>query len=1002
VIFGRHRPATTLVALAVLTLIALALGATGPTVAPAQATPAPAPAPAAAAHAARSKLAPTAGEQAEDSLIQLHIDAMTPRIVTSTGPGTLSITGSLRNAGTEEVHNVEIRAQRGNRLRSEGDIRTALDGAADDDAVTPGFDQVTDDLAPGQQVPVRLDVPLRGATTNSLALQYSGIYDLLINVNGVPDGGTQARLGGVRTLLPVLGLPAVGDRPAEPGVGQASNQPRPVSMLYPIADQPRRLPTGPGEPVLLGDDQLAAELARGGRLDGLLDALESAAPAGSSLHNAICLAVDPDLLRTVADMSGGYRVRGPNGVETDGRGAPAAAGWLKRLRTDAAGRCVVALPYADADLVALSRAGLDDLTGYATITGARIAGEILGTPVRADTTWPADGLLDERSLSDYAKAGGRTVVLSTDAIAMSGHSGRSTTGGVVRLPTPGNTSTGLLADALVTLAAGGQSDQSTSDTSYGEITGSGTRGLGTLTSSDPVSPANSGAPLSDQDAIGAIAFRALSAASSTTTTPLLVAPPHQWDTTGVDARELLNSINTLITAGRLTPSPLANPNSATTGSSASLVYPLRAGAREVPTTVTARLRDARDVTAQLRSAAVPSPGVGVTPAQVFDPVAEGLLRASSAVWRGHPELSEQATTVITDRIRLMRSLVRVLEPPSPYALGDKSAPLPITLANGLPVAMRVRLVLSDTPGLQISSIAPNPIPPIPPMGRLQLKANAQLTRSGQFSVEARLTTATGAPLGMPSRLLLRSTVYGTITLWLTGTAGLLLVILAVRRITRRLRGSAAPGRRSASTPAAPPAPPATPDIPAAPPTTPATPAATAPRAPGGVTSPTPVTSARAVTPMTSVASPNAASPRGATMGQRNPAGRNPADQAPVNRPAPNRGAPNRVATSRGTPPKVAPARVTTNPIGPARSTANPVGPARSTANPVGPARSTANRGAALGTVNRNTGRRDIPPGSHPAATPAADPPPTSPPVTSVPPRTGRDPETTVPVHPTHR
>jgi hypothetical protein len=80
---------------------------------------------------------------------------------------------------------------------------------------------------------------------------------------------------------------------------------------------------------------------------------------------------------------------------------------------------------------------------------------------------------------------------------------------------------------------------------------------------------------------------------------------------------------------------------------------------------------------------------------------------------------------------------------------------------------------------------------VPPLGRLQLRVNAQLSRSGQFSVEARLTTLAGAQLGPVSRLQLRSTAYGTITLWLTGIAGALLVILAVRRITRRIRAARA-------------------------------------------------------------------------------------------------------------------------------------------------------------------------------------------------------------------
>jgi hypothetical protein len=35
---------------------------------------------------------------------------------------------------------------------------------------------------------------------------------------------------------------------------------------------------------------------------------------------------------------------------------------------------------------------------------------------------------------------------------------------------------------------------------------------------------------------------------------------------------------------------------------------------------------------------------------------------------------------------------------------------------------------------------------------------------------------------------MRSTAYGTISLWLTGSAGVLLVVLAARRVVRRVRG----------------------------------------------------------------------------------------------------------------------------------------------------------------------------------------------------------------------
>lgn len=796
---GQRRPATTLVALAVLTLALLGLAA-WPLCATAEAAPGVPPEPP----------APTApSQQPTGPGLELRIDEMSPRVVTSTGPPTLTITGDVVNTGDQPVHSVEIRAQRGDRLRTEGEVRTALAGNADDAAVTPAFADVVAELGPGQRHPVRLSIPLRGSTTNSLALQRTGVYELLLNVNGAPEDGNQARLAGIRMLLPVLGLPVMGARSAEPSNDVAAATP--VTVLYPLADQPRRLPTGPGEPVLLADDQLATSMAQGGRLDGLLGALETAAPTGSPIRQSICLAVDPDLLRTVSDMSGGYEVRGPDGTTTNGRGAQVAGQWLNRLRALATNRCVVALPYADADLVALSRAGLDDLSQYATREGADIASQVLQTPVRADMTWPADGLLDDRSLSDYVSDGGRAVVLSADAVAVTGRSSRGTTGGVVRLPTSTATVTGLLADPLVTLAAEGGEQGVVSGGALSSDVGTGQAGqrrFGGLTGNTEVSPAGTGAPLSAQDAIGAVAFRALNPTSGSTSptgpTPLLVAPPHRWDTTGGDARELLGSLNTLIAERHLAPSPLIKPSATTpgpasapgaaTGSalassappSASLVYPLRAGAREVPGTVTAQLRSGRNVANELRASAEPNSAVGATPAQVFDPVTEGLLRAAAATWRGRPELADQATKVITDRIQLLRSLVRVLEPPTPYSLGDEEAPLPITLANGLPVEMRVRVVLSDTPGLRTDKISEVRIPP---MGRLQLRVNAQLTRSGQFSVEARLTTLNGVPLGVPSRLLLRSTAYGTITLWLTGTAGLLLVILAVRRIARRLRGN---------------------------------------------------------------------------------------------------------------------------------------------------------------------------------------------------------------------
>jgi hypothetical protein len=64
--------------------------------------------------------------------------------------------------------------------------------------------------------------------------------------------------------------------------------------------------------------------------------------------------------------------------------------------------------------------------------------------------------------------------------------------------------------------------------------------------------------------------------------------------------------------------------------------------------------------------------------------------------------------------------------------------------------------------------------------------SAQVTRSGQFTVQAAVRSPDGELLGPPSRLRVRSTAYGTITVWLTASAGVLLVVLAVRRVRRRV------------------------------------------------------------------------------------------------------------------------------------------------------------------------------------------------------------------------
>ncbi|MHA6786057.1 DUF6049 family protein [Pseudonocardia saturnea] len=719
-----------------------------------------------AALAAPRQSAPVSGT----GPLTLRLDELAPRIITATGPTVLTVTGTLTNTGEVPVRDIGIRLQRGQPLTTEGAVRDALEGDAPTDATAPSFQELPDALGVGEQVPIRLTVPLRGAPETTLALSEAGVYELLVNVNGVPGDGDRARLAAVRMLLPVLGLP---DTDTDPDTDPGTAPPTPFSLLYPVVDVPRRLTTVPGEPVLLTDDTLADSLAPQGRLGGLVTALAEAAPPGSAVRGATCVAVDADLLQTAQQMSQGYLVRLADGSLIEGRGAQTAGAWLSGFAAAARGMCVVALPFADADLVALTRGGLVDSAVGAVTAGSGLVADLLGTPVLANTTWPADGVVDEPTLGTLEAAGVRSLVLSADGLDLPGQADPV---GTVPVAAAAPGTTAVVTDPLTTLAADGPS-----------VTAPGVtdRGVTDRGGAAAVTPATG--PLAGQDVLGTVAFRATE--TRPTGGPLVIAPPHRWDADGAAGRTLLEGLDTLVTAGVLTPRGLDTAvDSPTDTTDRTLDYPIGAGAREVTPNAVAAIGPVLDDIGDLDSSVVDDE-LGVDPDDLFNPLLLGAARPASASWRGTPELATAAAAGYAARVAAVRASVSVIEPPSPFSLGTSTSPLLLTVANGLPVTMSVRVEVASTSGLRV---APIPVIEVPPLGRRQIQVSAEVLRSGVFTVDATVRTLDGGLLGAPSRLQVRSTAYGTITLWLTGTAGVLLVVLAARRILRRIRSE--PGR----------------------------------------------------------------------------------------------------------------------------------------------------------------------------------------------------------------
>lgn len=715
-------------------------------------------------------------QDAPTPLARIELDSLAPRVVTATGPSTLTVTGRIVNVSDRTISEPLIRVQRDAALNNAAAARTALLGT--NAPVITQFTALGRDLAPGQSVPFAITLPLgSGPTQQALQITEPGVYPLLVNLNGTPDFGDTARLATVPLLLPVLGVP-----PPEPGgppgaVAPPRAVPLPLTVMWPITAAIPRVPTDPGRALLLSGpagaaDPLAAQLSPGGRLDRLVGALEQMAPTGSPLGLAMCVAVDPALLETVDAMQRGYRVATPGG-EVEGSGAADAGRWMERLRATVAGRCVLPLAYGDPDVMALSRAGQTDLLALGINSGERIAGDLLGVRPISGTSWPTGGLLDDRALSDLSRLGIDSLVLEprglddapteTDRVAV-----RETgddTDAVLADP--------LLADALSPVPSALDADL---------VAGSGALPAALGASGVSNRPAGTAEPLSAQDAIGALTFRALSG----DTRPVLMVPPRRWQLGVGEGTELLRTAQQLLGAGYFVPRDLPSVIGAPTPeATAALSYPAPAVADEIAPALVAELARGQELLRDLQAASDRDITVGLEPTDLFDPIRQAMLLSVSSGYRDDRRTGGRVVREVSDRVRAVRASVRLVPPPGPYTLASSDSPLLISIRNDLPVSMVVQLDLDGTAGLEVHDVG---VQEIPARSSRQLVVPSDVSRTGRFSVDATLRTPGGTELGDPATLQLRSTAFGKVTIALTAGAGAVLVVLVARRLYRRVRG----------------------------------------------------------------------------------------------------------------------------------------------------------------------------------------------------------------------
>jgi hypothetical protein len=533
----------------------------------------------------------------------------------------------------------------------------------------------------------------------------------------------------------------------------APAQPLRLGWVVPVADVPHRDLLGRH----IGED-LQGSLSPGGRLDTLLGTVEEAgriAQTSGGKPLRLTLALDADLVEAVDEMTEPYRVVRGGGPEEARPASPDAGRWLQRLRSLAAQHAVVALPYADADVAALTHARRPG-TATALVRYGRGRLRELGLPPAAALAWPADGRLDVPTAASLA-GGGVTATVLSEAVLPALTGTVLTPTAVAPFTADGRTFTGVVADTSLT--------ELTSDVEFA-----------------------AGGPLLGEQLLVADSAL-LHAERPGVPRDAVVTLPRLWAPDRVAAAGVL---------ARVSATPWVVPTAV-----ADMVAD---GPR-----ATERVTELRPLTRQARAAELPRDAVRAAAAQrvrfvafsqlreptsdpgqteAGDRLAEqltgwrvGISRAFSVQWRGRPAGPALLTAQAAERLAELSGRITVAL--TEVTLTSTTGRVPVTVVNTLGTPVRVRLRLQSERLLTFGHVPDTPVPP----GQHTIAVSFKAETVGRFRVTAQLYTATDRAVSPPVEILVRTTAYGPLALAVTGAAfGLLVLIVVVRLLLRRRRG----------------------------------------------------------------------------------------------------------------------------------------------------------------------------------------------------------------------
>jgi hypothetical protein len=705
---------------------------------------------------------------ADDSTPPIQVVLSTLRPIAPQPGDTLVVTGTLHNVSEETVSDLQLDLQLSPQTidtRSEFDQYAAdpngnLDSLLPVTTPAPAQEPI---LGPGESEPFQLSLSLGEAERNTLLLSDAWqIRGLGVSVLGTTDL-EPSTVGQLRTFLPWAPRNEVGN-----GV------PTKLAWVWPLVDRPHRTVSG-----VWFNDALAPEISTGGRLAGLLDAANTAEDQNPLGHNPratnvpVTWAIDPMLISDVSAMTAGYRVQAalgtattaataaPGAATTAGTGVAAAKQWLPELRgaVNRADSSVISLPYADPDVVAAVRAsGFDTTIGVATTTGREELQHVLGATVKQlPYGWPIDGFADQRSVNVLQATGDTALVLDGNAVP----------------PTDGPPPATPSAHTLVTTNDGDVQTLLTDP------------GLDADVSSGIGNP--NGSRLSLQEFLA----EALMIQRQQPNDPgdVVVAPGRRWDPSPAYAARLLADSGRVPWIAPVSLSAVRRSPVYTKVQRDPLTYPASARLSELSPFYLGQVSKLR---AQIGSFTAILPG-GTPEITAY---ATAVLQALSSAWRDEPNLAQAQVAALSTTITNQIGQVRITSAENSYVtLTSHAGNVPVTIANNLDIPVNVSVELAGNPRLTVSHGGRVANVAIAAHQQTLVHIHADAKTSGVFPVTVQLLTPKGRPYSSAVRLYVRSTVYGTITLAITGAATLALLIAVVIRLTRRAMAA----RRSSAT-----------------------------------------------------------------------------------------------------------------------------------------------------------------------------------------------------------